>query len=95
MKINRTKWNKNKHGLVWQISDVFREHELDYIKERIPHFKIQLPEGQPPTAYRAAELPLIKDSFEPILSWLYPQLAEQQEDGNIVVYYRRIRLNLF
>lgn len=86
MQINRTKWDKNKHGLVWQISDVFREHELDYIKERIPRFKIQVPEGQPPTAYRAAELPLIKDSFEPILSWLYPQLVEEMKEEGVKMW---------
>ena len=80
MKIRRTNWDKDKHGLVWKVSDVFREHELDYIKERIPRSKIRVPEGQAPTAFRAAELPLIKDSFEPILTWLYPQLVEEMEE---------------
>jgi hypothetical protein len=76
MKIKKKQWDKDKHGLVWEISDVFRPHELEYIQSQIPKKEIVMPKGIQ-TSYNVNRLPLIEESYKPILKHLYPKLLEE------------------
>ena len=79
----RLDWNKKEHGLVWQITDVFNNDELDYIHKRISKEKLILPPNITEAAYKGEELPLINKRIGPVLKKLYPQLQQEYKDEQI------------
>ena len=84
MKISKVNWDKNKHGLVWHITDVFNNDELDYIHKRISKEKLILPpSNKPEAAYKGEELPLINRRVGPVLKKLYTQLQQEYKDEQI------------
>jgi hypothetical protein len=89
LKISKVNWDKKKHGLVWHITDVFNNDELDYIHKRISKEKLILPpSNKPEAAYRGEELPLINKRVGPVLKKLYPHLQQEYKDAQIELLYK-------
>ena len=96
MKIERLNWDKEKHGLVWKITNVFKDYEMDYILKKLPDNKIQIPAEQQTVdkkgfttskaAYRATSLPALQGRLESKLKELYPKLRKQYEDEGIELF---------
>ncbi len=83
MKIQRLNWDKDKHGLIWKISDVFSEEELDYIKSKLPVQEI----GKPPkaAAKRIDNLERLRRTWHSRLKDLYAQFKEEYKEENIPI----------
>jgi hypothetical protein len=96
LKIRRLNWDKEKHGLVWKISNVFKEYEMEHILAKLPENEIKIPKEHRTldkagfttsrAAYRASSLPALEGRMERKLKELYPTLRKEYRDEGVSVY---------